>query len=109
MIETVLLIEPDASGTRFNVRAVNLAQRCVFQIVEQNHLQPGNTIERIWRNHGGEKDATGQLRVFREVLPPAPVEESEKPMFDELVLKDKIPLYGDETPNGFRRNRLRGK
>ena len=106
-IEIVLLIEPD--GHQIKLRPWNLpAEKHITEIVEQE--RPTNSTDkgltRFWRCVNGERALSGQ-RVFREVLPPAPVEPAENPIFQERVIKEPLKFYDDETPNGFRRKYLR--
>lgn len=104
--ETILLVEPDNQA----VRTMAVTQRGVYEVIERLHLDPLNPATvtiRLWRNKDNEKDLTGALRVFREVVPELPKEPDEQPLYDELVLKDPIPFHEDETPLGWRRKHLR--
>ena len=104
--ETVVLVEADAQ----RMRPVRLLRPNIVKVVERLHLDPTHpaTITiRVWRNIDGEKDGTGHVRVFREVVPDPPKEEVEQPLYDELVLKDPIHFFNDETPLGWRRKHLR--
>ena len=104
--ETVLLAE--GYGAHQRVRPIQLAQPHIREVVEEPPM-PNAGPMRIWRQANGEvwHTTTGTaLRVFREVLPPAPPEAPENPRYDELVVKN-LRLHPDETPNGFRRKHLR--
>ena len=106
--ETVLLVE--GYGSDMKVRTMGLSQRFVNTIFEKLHLDPldnSKVYVRTWENKQNEMDLTGKLRVFREVLPPSPPEPDEKPLFDEMVLKEPLPFFEDETPLGWRRKHLR--
>ena len=102
--ETILLVEDAIYPPR--VRTVHVTQRGVYQIIERLHVGADRVALRTWTNVADEKDLTNQLRVFREVLPDAPKEEAEHPIFDELVLKEPLQFTDDETPLGFRRKHL---
>ena len=101
--ELVLLLEPD--GPSMKIRPWELRERGVVEIIERCHVADNSEWQRLWRCNG-ERALSGQ-RIFREVLPPAPPEPAENPIFQELVIKEPLKFYDDETPNGFRRKRLR--
>ena len=106
--ETVILVE--GVGQDMRVRTVALLKPHIHTIIERLHLNPADPSQlhlRTWENTRGERDLTRQLRVFREVLPPTPAEEVERPLYDELVIKEPLPFYADETPMGWRRKHLR--
>lgn len=106
MTETVLLVESDHGA----VRAITVTQPGVYEIIERLHLNPQRPQDvtiRLWRNQGRERDLTGRLRIFREVLDPPAEEPSENPIHQEMELDEPIPFTADETPNGFRRKHLR--
>ena len=104
MTEVVLLVEDRAASIHF--RPVILHQPNLHTIYERCHLSPSKVQERVWFNIGGERAPSGQ-RIFREVLPPVPEEPAENPIFQELVIKEPLPFFEDETPGGFRRKHLR--
>lgn len=85
--EPVLLVEE--IGGVINFRVVIL-KHPVNQILERVHVSPTATATRLWRCTDGERDLTRNCRIFREVLPPAPPEAPERPMFDELVIKKPL-------------------
>lgn len=90
--ETVLLVEPDNVA----VRTVTVTQRGVTQVIERLHLNPLHPevfTVRTWRNTHDERDLTGQMRVFREVLPEPPKEEAEDPIFQDLKIKEPLELF----------------
>lgn len=90
--EVVLLVEQDNQA----VRTVRVSQRNVKQVIERLHvnpLHPDSYTERIWRNTNDERDLTGQMRVFREVLPEPPKEEPEDPIFQEMKIKEPLELF----------------
>lgn len=98
MSETVLLVEPDGNGSwKLRTRELHVP---INRIIERCHLDPDDPHNeakqwlRTWVNRGGERDDSGHCRVFREELPP-PVEEKEKPMFDELVIKEPLKFGVD--------------
>ena len=82
--EPVLLVEP---GNAFRVviltKPINL-------IIEQD---PKSSMVRTWICKHGERAPSGQ-RIFREDLPPV-TEEPEKPLYDELVLKEPLKFGVD--------------
>ena len=103
-MELVLLLEPD--GPSMKIRPWELRERGAFEIIERCHVADNSVWERLWRCNAGERAISGQ-RIFREVLPPAPEEPAENPIFQETVLKKPLPFYDDETPLGWRRKHLR--
>lgn len=82
--EVVLLIEESPDAIHF--RPVLLKQP-VSHILERCHLSPQHEHIRTWHCTNGERCPTGQ-RLFREVLPPPPPEPVERPLYDELLVKD---------------------
>jgi hypothetical protein len=105
--ELVFLVEPDGLSS-WKLRPFILQQLGIKEILETN---PSGGPVRTWKTDG-ETARIDQppfvARVFREVLPPI-VQPVETPLFDELVLKQPLEFFGDETPLGFRRNHLRTK
>ena len=85
--EVVLLMDADS----WRPVVIDLQQH-VGTIVERVR-GPLNQVmeERVWIWQDGERAATGQ-RIFRELLKPSPPEPSEKPLFDELVIKKPLPF-----------------
>ena len=102
-MDLVILLEPDGPGMK--LRAWELRQPGVTEIIERCHVAEKSEWVRTWRCDG-ERALSGQ-RIFREVLPPVPEEPAENPIFQELVIKEPLPFFEDETPGGFRRKHLR--
>lgn len=91
-VEVVLLVEANNQA----VRTVQVSQRNVKEVRERLHvnpLHPDAYTERLWRNTNDERDLTGQMRIFREVLPEPPKEEPENPIFQELKIKEPLALF----------------
>lgn len=84
--ELVLLVEGDA----FRPVIVDPSKH-VTTIIEREHFAVDLRNERIWICKDDERALTGQ-RIFRELLTPLPPAPSEKPMFDELVIKKPLPF-----------------
>lgn len=100
--EIVLLLETDSRLRAFPI------PKGAHTVLERCHGRPGETTERFWLNEDGERAMTGQ-RVFREVLPPAPAEEPEHPLYNELHVTfpdDALPPPGSGTRRLFRRGLL---
>ena len=95
--ETVILVEPDGANPNGKLRTMQL-KFPISRIVERCHLDPKDPLNpakqwtRTWVCTDGERDDSGQCRVFREELPPPPKEEVEKPLYDETVLKEPLKL-----------------
>ena len=99
-LETVLLVEPDGANQNGKLRTMQL-KFPISRIVERCHLDPKDPLNpakqwtRTWVCTNGERDDSGQCRVFREELPPPPKEEVEKPLYDETVLKEPLKFGVD--------------
>lgn len=85
--EAVLLLDGDI----FRVMLVD-ATKSVSTILEREHLSQHHTRDRVWIWQHEERAFTGQ-RIFREPPPPVLYEPSEKPLFDELVIKTPLPFW----------------
>lgn len=98
--ELVLLVEPDGANLNGKIRPRELLWP-VNVIVERSPLDPSDPRNpnkqwvRKWICTNDERALTGQ-RVFREELPPPPPDEPEKPLYDELYVKD-LPFTIEEA------------
>jgi len=92
MKELVLLVEPDQPNTQ-KLRPFQLARPFINEIIERCKLGEGHEWIRTWRCTNGERALSGQ-RIFREVLPVVK-EEPEKPLYDELVIKQPLKFGVD--------------
>lgn len=90
--EIVLLVEGEGAGVR--LRPVILMKPANL-IIERLHVGAGKPAIRRWACKNDERALTGQ-RIFREELPPPPPDEPEKPVFDELVVKN-LPIRAGES------------
>lgn len=114
MIELVLLVEPETTyvsgqyvtnpNARLRVAQVPAGTNAIRER-ERTTTGVVSGKERFWLCRNDERALTGQ-RIFREELPPVK-DDVEKPLYDELVLKEPLQFHGDETPLGFRRKWLR--
>lgn len=84
--EVVLLVD----GDQFRVALVD-AKAHVSTILEREHLSADHVHERLWIWQHEERSLTGQ-RIFREPPPKPIIEKSEKPLYDELIIKTPLRL-----------------
>lgn len=97
MNQFAVLVEPEGDKPEGKIRIIQVATPAPTTILERLHLDPRDPSKvhvRTWINKNGEKALTGQL-VYREELPPAPKEEAEAPVFDELAVKQPIQFGVD--------------
>lgn len=97
MNQFAVLVEPDDDKPEGKIRVVQVAMPAPPFILERLHLDPRDPSKvhvRTWVNKDGERALSGQL-VYREELPPPQKEEPEKPIFDELKIKEPLKFGVD--------------
>ena len=97
-----LLVEPDGDKPEGKLRVVKVRLPAPPFIIERLHLDPRDPSKvhvRTWINKNEERALTGQP-VYREELPPPPKEEPEKPIFDELKIKEPLKFGVDRETFG---------
>lgn len=99
--EVVLLVEPNGLSEKLRGFIMTSGEN---RIIERCHLSDKHEWIRTWICQNDERALTGQ-RVFREDLPPAREPPSEKPFYDEMVVKEPLPFTATETPLGWERGK----
>ena len=90
-LETILLVEPDGASVKLRAFQITMP---VNRLVERPRTTLGIRLpDRIWVCKEGERDDSGQCRIFREELPPVK-EEKENPIYDELVIPKGSIKFG---------------
>jgi hypothetical protein len=90
MAETVLLVE--VVGTEIRCRPIVLERPGITDVLTRMQLSDTQEVTQLFRCVGEERDLTGRLRVFREVVAPAAPEPGENPLYDEqrVIFTDSV-------------------